>query len=302
MGVFNESHVRVGTPAVVFVGSVKIEITDGGVVNKFHIHAIGNPFVADMVGPEFVYVLAGGAYGFKAVAAFDQVRVHIVNREVAVDVVPRTFVTAHGDGCSAEIGATAHAHETLVRLGGNPVAPRLQIVRFLHDFESGFTEARAAIFLEGDAVELVRLACHAVRLATSRAAPSTPLLVRLGHRIAHLPKVVSAFGHENRDRIVALQVLADACGIACNDDFACVATCCGYAKAFGLHIEREKEHCCWVGFIACPNPFRLCVCGEIFERTATRELVVCVRKRCGASPLREVAALVFPGVVADNGL
>ena len=88
MGVFNESHVRVGTPAVVFVGSVKIEITDGGVVNKFHIHAIGNPFVADMVGPEFVYVLAGGAYGFKAVAAFDQVRVHIVNREVAVDVVP----------------------------------------------------------------------------------------------------------------------------------------------------------------------------------------------------------------------
>ena len=302
MGVFNESHVRVGTPAVVFVGSVKIEITDGGVVNKFHIHAIGNPFVADMVGPEFVYVLAGGAYGFKAVAAFDQVRVHIVNREVAVDVVPRTFVTAHGNGCSTEICATTHAHKALVGFCGNPVAPRLQIFAFLHNLHAGFGEVAAAVRFESDAVERVGLAGHAILFGTCRLAPSAAFAFGFGNGVAELPKVVSAFGHENRDRIVALQVLADACGIACNDDFACVATCCGYAKAFGFHVEREKEHCCWVGFIACPNPFRLCVCGEIFERTATRELVVCVRKRCGASPLREVAALVFPGVVADNGL
>ena len=240
MGVFNESHVRVGTPAVVFVGSVKIEITDGGVVNKFHIHAIGNPFVADMVGPEFVYVLAGGAYGFKAVAAFDQVRVHIVNREVAVDVVPRTFVTAHGDGCSAEICATAHAHETLVRLGGNPVAPRLQIFAFLHNLHAGFGEVAATVRLECDAVERIGLAGDAVFLSAGGLAPGAAFAFGFGNGVAELPKVVSAFGHENRDRIVALQVLADACGIACNDDFACVATRCGDTEALGFHVEREK--------------------------------------------------------------
>ena len=240
MGVFNESHVRVGTPAVVFIGTVKIKIADGGVVNKFHIHAIGNPFVADMVGPEFVYVLAGGAYGFKAVAAFDQVRVHIVNREVAVDVVPRTFVTAHGDGCSAEICATAHAHETLVRLGGNPVFPLLQVFAFFHNLHAGFTEATATVFLECNAVESIGLAGNAVLFVARFFAPGTASAVGVGCCIAELPKVVSAFGHENRDRIVALQVLADACGIACNDDFACVATRCGDTEALGFHVEREK--------------------------------------------------------------
>ena len=260
--------------------------------------AVGNPFVADMVGPEFVYVLAGGAYGFKAVAAFDQVRVHIVNGEVAVDMVSGPFVATHHDGGSTQVRTAAHAHKALVRLGGNPVAPRLQIVRFLHDFKPGFTEARAAIFLEGDAVELVRLACHAVRLATSRAAPSTPLLVRLGHRIAHLPKIVSTFGHKNRHGVITLQVLADACGIARENDIAGSAARRRSAEAFGLHVEREKQNRCRIRFGRSPNPLGLRVCSKAGKRRPARELVACVVKGCRTAPLAKVAALVFPRVVA----
>ena len=157
-----------------------------------------------MVGPELVYMLACCAYGFKTVASFDQVRVHVVNREIAVNVVAGAFVTAHGDRCSAEICATAHAYEALVGFCGNPVFPLLQVFAFLHNLHSCFGEVAATVRFECNAVEGIGLAGDAVLFGTGRFAPSAVFAFGFGNGVAELPKVVSAFGHENRDCIVAL--------------------------------------------------------------------------------------------------
>ena len=298
VGIFDKCHVRIGSPAVEIVCAVKIQVTDGGVVHEFHVHTVANPLVADVVGPEALHMLRRGPNRFKAIATFNQVRVHVINGKVAVNVVVRALVTAHHYGCATQVRAATHAHEALVRLGGNPVAPRLQIVRLLHDFKSGFAEACATVLFEGDAVKLVRLARHAVLLAASRAAPSTPLLVRLGYRIAHLPKIVSAFGHKDCHRIVTLQVLADACGIARENDIAGSTARRRSAKSFGLHVEREQQNGRRVGFGRSPNPLGLRIRGKTIQGCTARKLVACVVKGCRTAPLAKVAALVFPRVVA----
>ena len=133
VGVFDKSHVGVRAPAVVFVGTVKVQVANGSVVQEFHIHAIANPLVADMVCPELIDMLRRCSDSFKAITAFNQMRVHVVNAKVAVNMVPGTFVTAHSDSGTAQVRAAAHAHQALVCLGGNPVFPLLQIFAFLHN-------------------------------------------------------------------------------------------------------------------------------------------------------------------------
>ena len=298
--IFDKRHVRIGTPAVVFVRAVKIQVADSGVVHEFHVHAVTDPLVADVVCPKLFHVVRCGAHRLEAVAALDQVRVHIVNGEVAVDMVSGPFVATHHDGGSTQVRTAAHAHEALVGLGGNPVAPRLQIVRFLHDFKSGFPEARATVFLEGDAVELVRLARHAVRLAASRTAPGTPGRIRLGHRIAETPEVVCTFGHQNRHSIVTLQVLADARRIARDDDVTCIAARRRSAEAFGLHVECEKQDGRRVSFRAAPDPLGLRIRCKSRKGSPARELVARIVQSRSTAPLAKVAALVFPGVVTHR--
>ena len=224
MSIFDKSHVRIRTPAVIFVCTIKIQIANSRVIDKFHIHAIAYPLVADMIGPKFLDMIGSTPHRFKAIATFDQMRVHIINRKIAVNVISRTFVTADYDRSSSQVGPTAHADKAFIGLCGNPVAPSLQIVGFLHDFKARFTKRTATIFFKGNSVELVRFSRHAVLFATSHAAPGAVLLVRLGYRITHLPKVISSLGHENCHRIRTLQVLANARRICSDHNFSGIAT------------------------------------------------------------------------------
>ena len=52
-------------------------------------------------------------------------RVHVVNGEIAENIVTGAFVFAVVERGSAEIGPTSHADEALVVLDGNPITPRL---------------------------------------------------------------------------------------------------------------------------------------------------------------------------------
>ena len=225
-------------------------------------------------------------------------RVHIVNGEIAVDVVSRTFVTAHGDGCSAEVGTTTHAHKALVGFCGNPVAPRLQIFAFFHNLYASFGKVAATVCLECDAVESIGFARNAVFLVASFFAPSTVLAFGFRDGVPELSKVVSSFGHQYRHRIVTLQVLADTRRIIRHHDFTCIAARRRSTETFGLHVEREKQNCSRVHFSRSPNPLGLRPLGKAGECASARKLVARIAEYRSTAPLAEVAALVFPGVVA----
>ena len=239
-------------------------------------------------------MISGTPHRFKAIAAFNQMRVYIVNSEIAVNVIPRTFVTADYDRSTSQVGPTAHADKALIGFCGNPIAPSLQIVGFLHDFKARFTKRTATIFFECDSVELVRFSRHAVLFATSRATPGAVLLVRLDNCISELPKIVCSLGHENCHRIRILQVLANARGIRRHHNFSSIATRRRSAKALGFHVKCEKQHRSRIRFRARPNPLGLRIGSKTVQSTAARHFIVCVRKRRCATPLREVASLIFP--------
>ena len=108
MRIFDKWHIRVCSPAIIFVCTVKIQKANRRIIDKFHIESIANPFIAHMICPEIFNVRIFIARSFKSIARFNQMRIHIVNRQVSVNVIVSAFVCAIVERSPAQIGAAPH--------------------------------------------------------------------------------------------------------------------------------------------------------------------------------------------------
>ena len=79
-------------------------------------------------------------------------RIHIVKRQIPIDIIVAVFIRPRIDGRPAQVGSASHADKTFVRARGNPVVPGLQIFRFA-DRRHVFAEPAARIFRKGNAVK-----------------------------------------------------------------------------------------------------------------------------------------------------